>query len=59
MNWRTLMQVIGTLSEDELKRLIDDEVATRKRATFITRLHQRYCMLRAAREREELMAQLK
>lgn len=58
MNWRMLMQVISTLSEDELKRLLDEEVRGKKRAMFVQRLHQRYCMKRSAREREELMRQL-
>jgi hypothetical protein len=59
MNWRTLMQVIGSLSEEELKRMIDEEMRGKKRAMFVQRLHQRYCMKRAAREREALMEQLK
>lgn len=59
MNWRMLMQTISTLSEAELKRLLDEEVAGPKRAMFVIRLHQRYCMRRAAREREELMGMLK
>lgn len=54
-----LMQTISTLSEAELKRLLDEEVAGPKRAMFVIRLHQRYCMRRAAREREELMGMLK
>lgn len=53
-----LMQVISTLSEDELKRLLDEEIRGKKRAMFVQRLHQRYCMKRSAREREELMRQL-
>ncbi len=53
-----LMQVISTLSEDELKRLLDEEVRGKKRGTFVARLHQRYCMRRAARERQELMQEL-
>lgn len=54
-----LMQTISLLTEPELKRLLEDEVKGKKRAMFVTRMHQRYCMLRAARERAELLAQLK
>lgn len=49
------MQTISTLSETELKQLLDAEVKGPKRAMFVIRLHQRYCMRRAAREREELL----
>ncbi len=54
-----LMQAIGTLSEEELKQLLDDEIKGKKREMFVLRLHQRYCTRRAARERAELLAQLK
>lgn len=59
MNWRMLMQAIGTLSEEELKQLLDDEIKGKKREMFVLRLHQRYCTRRAARERAELLAQLR
>jgi hypothetical protein len=46
------------MSEAEVKRLLDDEMATRRRIGIVRRLHQRYAMLRNARERAELMARL-
>lgn len=54
-NWGKLNADINQLREDQLKSLINYEVSTKKRATFIERMHQRYCALRDKREREEVM----
>jgi hypothetical protein len=43
------------LREDEVLALLEDERQGAKRVTFLERLHQRYTMLRAARERVELL----
>lgn len=56
-NWRTLNETLATLREDQVKELLDYEMANRKRKDMITRLHQRYTMLRAARERKELFGE--
>lgn len=56
-NWRTLNETLTTLREDQVKELLDYEMANRKRKDMITRLHQRYTMLRAARERKELFGE--
>lgn len=37
--------------------MLREEMQGKKRATIITRLHQRFTTLRAARERKELLAQ--
>ena len=55
MNWRTLNQKLNMLSEDEVLALLEAERRGAKRVTFLERLHQRYTMLRAARERVELL----
>ena len=55
MNWRTLNQKLNLLSEDEVLALLEAERTGARRVTFLERLHQRYTMLRAARERVELM----
>jgi len=55
MNWRTLNQKLNLLSEEEVLALLDAERTGPRRVTFLERLHQRYTMLRAARERVELM----
>lgn len=55
MNWRTLNQKLNLLSEDEVLALLEAERQGARRVTFLERLHQRYTMLRAARERVELL----
>jgi hypothetical protein len=58
VDWRGLAATLNTMSEDEVKRLMDDEMARQRRPSIVKRLHQRYTMLRTARERAELMARL-
>ena len=55
MNWRELNKHLNMLNEDEVLALLDAERQGARRVTFLERLHQRYTMLRAARERVELM----
>jgi hypothetical protein len=35
---------------------LDEEIVGQRRATFLKRLHQRYCTLRANRERAEIFS---
>jgi hypothetical protein len=35
---------------------LDEEIAGQRRSTFLKRLHQRYCTLRANRERAEIFS---
>lgn len=53
MNWRELNRKINDLTEDELLALLAQEAKGPRRVSIITRLHQRYTILRAARERKE------
>lgn len=55
MNWRSLNQKLNMLTEAEVLALLEAERQGARRVTFLERLHQRYTMLRAARERVELM----
>ena len=55
MNWRELNKQLNLLNESEVLALLDAERVGARRVTFLERLHQRYTMLRAARERVELM----
>ncbi len=55
MNWRELNKNLNVLREDEVLALLEAERQGAKRVTFLERLHQRYTMLRAARERVELL----
>jgi hypothetical protein len=58
VDWRGLAATLNTMSEDEVKRLLDDEMARLRRPSIVKRLHQRYAMLRTARERADLMSRL-
>lgn len=44
-----------SLSEKEVLELLELERANGKRASILTRLHQRYSSLRMARERAEIL----
>ena len=55
MNWRELNKHLNMLNEYEVLAMLEAERAGARRVTFLERLHQRYTMLRAARERVELM----
>jgi hypothetical protein len=55
LNWRSLNAQLTTLSEDEVLALLDNEREGEKRISMLQRLHQRYTILRAARERVEIL----
>jgi hypothetical protein len=55
VNWRELNDVLNGLDEQKILMLLKEERITRRRVTVMTRLHQRYTILRAARERRELL----
>jgi hypothetical protein len=55
MNWREINKVLPDLDEDAVLRLLDEERKGEQRVTVLVRLHQRYTMLRAARERMEIL----
>jgi len=55
LTWRTLNREISTMTEDELLTLLNVERVGARRLTILERLHQRYSILRGARERKELM----
>jgi len=53
-SWRSLTDILSTLSEAEVESLLEKELESEKRWSIVQRLHQRYTVLRAARERKEL-----
>lgn len=59
LNWRTLNENINSFSEEELKEMIYAELQDRKRSSILERLHQRFTVVRANRERLEILAQAK
>jgi hypothetical protein len=56
LSWRALNDKIATLSEEEVFALLTEEQLNERRSSHLQRLHQRYCALRDARERVEIMA---
>lgn len=55
MNWRELNAQISNLREEEVERLLHEELDGPRRATFLVRLHQRYTALRSSRERRQML----
>lgn len=55
LTWRDMNRIINHKTEDELREMIVQEFETYKRPTILTRLHQKFTVLRAQREREELV----
>ena len=59
MNWFELNAVLPLKDEKQVQVLLNEEVKVHKRPTFIVRIHQRYTMLRAQLERQELLERIK
>ena len=57
--WHDLNVLLSMRTEDQVKAMLDEEVAVHKRATYLIRIHQRYTTLRAQRERKELLERIK
>ena len=58
-NWRKLNKEINLLTEEQVLALLTEERQGRKRVSILERLHQRYTVLRAARERIEILKEAK
>jgi hypothetical protein len=55
VTWRKLNDILSQLTEKEVLDMLNEERTHGRRASVLQRLHQRYTMLRCARERIELM----
>ena len=55
-NWKVLNTNLRSFTEEELKRAMSRKLATASSKDTTVRLHQRYCAVRDAREREEILA---
>lgn len=55
LNWRQLNDQLHAMTEEEVLALLTEERAGARRITFLERLHQRYTVLRATRERLEIL----
>lgn len=58
INWSLLATTLNTMTESQVKDLLDEEMEKHKRPVFARRLHQRYSSLRTTRERKEIMAKV-
>lgn len=56
ISWRALNDKLASLTEEEVFAMLTQEQLHERRASHLQRLHQRYCALRDARERLEIMA---
>ena len=55
MNWVELTSALATMDEPTVRAYMNHENSTHKRKSYLTRLHQRFCTLRDARERDEVL----
>ena len=55
LNWRSLNATINDKTEEEVLALLNHERQTERRISMLQRLHQRYTILRASRERVEII----
>ena len=55
LTWRKLNEELKTFDEDKVLEMLNHERANAKRVAVLERLHQRYTILRASRERIELL----
>ena len=54
--WRSLNDALATMTEEQVKALLDEELLGLRRIKVMERLHQRYNTLRVARERIAMFA---
>lgn len=57
LSWRGLNDVLADMSEEEVFKLLEEEKIGARRAMVMIRLHQRFCTLRMARERNQLFGE--
>lgn len=57
MNWKELNRKMTSFSEAEVLALLNEERVGKRRVSILERLHQRYCALRDARERIEILTE--
>ena len=55
LSWRKLNDILSQLSEEQILTMLNEDRTGSRRVSVLQRLHQRYTMLRCARERIELL----
>lgn len=58
VDWRSLAATLTIMTEKEVEWLLNFEMDNQRRPSIVRRLHQRFSILRSARERAELMERL-
>lgn len=53
-NWKDMNKALPDMDEETLRNLLNFELSTSKRPTFINRMYQRYNKLRSKRELDSL-----
>jgi hypothetical protein len=59
LSWRKFQSGMKSYSEAELLALLNEERTQHHRITMLERIHQRYCIVRASRERLEILGENK
>lgn len=59
LTWRQLNSELKTFDEEKVLDMLNYERKNDRRVVVLERLHQRYTMLRASRERIELLQEAK
>jgi len=49
LDWRAFVALLPTLTEEQVKTMLDDEMTEQRRPAYARRLHQRYAALRTQR----------
>jgi hypothetical protein len=57
-NWRSMNHAMHSFTEQQVKEMLEHELANSRRPEFVERLHARYNSLRVQRERIELLGSL-
>ena len=55
LTWRKFQSELLNYSEADLLALLDEERLKHRRVSMLERIHQRYCTMRANRERLEIL----
>ena len=55
ITWRKFHQEANEYGEEQLLAMLEEEKTVHKRVKMLERIHQRYCTLRASRERMEIL----
>ena len=55
LTWRNFQKNLTSYTETDLLALLDEERLKHRRVSMLERIHQRYCTMRANRERLEIL----